>query len=44
MWEEAPSGRRRTIKGRESFHHHFNDQFYSPHSAIFPFIDVIECA
>jgi hypothetical protein len=29
MWAEAPSGRRRTTKGRESFHHHFNDQFYT---------------
>ena len=44
MWAEAPSGKRRTTKERESFHHHFNDQFYSPHHALFPFIDVIKCA
>jgi hypothetical protein len=41
MWAEVPSDRCRTTNGCESFHHHFNDQFNSPHPAIFPFIDVI---
>jgi hypothetical protein len=36
MWASKPcSTAKRTINGRESFHSHFNDQFYSAHSWVY---------
>ena len=43
MWASKPcSTAKRTIHGRESFHSHFNDQFYSAHPCIYVFIDVLK--
>ena len=43
MWASKPySTANRTINGPESFHSHFNDQFYSAHSCIYVFIDVLK--
>ena len=41
LWSEEPSDRRRITNGCESFHCHFNEQFYTPHPSIFSFLDVI---
>ena len=41
LWSEEPSDRRRTTNGCESFHCHFNEQFYTPYPSIFSFLDVI---
>ena len=42
MWAGAPSDERRTNNGTESFHAHFNAQFYSAHPTIFTFVDVLK--
>ena len=34
LWSEELSDRRRTTNGYESFHCHFNEQFYTPHPSI----------
>ncbi|XP_060870098.1 uncharacterized protein LOC132944652 [Metopolophium dirhodum] len=34
MWAEAPSSMPKTTNGPESFHRHFNEQFYSAHPSI----------
>ena len=41
LWSEEPLDRRHTTNGCESFHCHFNEQFYTPHPSIFSFLDVI---
>ena len=45
MWASKPcSTAKRTNNGPESFHSHFNDQFYSAHLCIYMyvFIDVLK--
>ena len=43
MWASKPcSTAKRTNNGPESFHSHFNDQFYSAHPCIYVFIDVLK--
>ena len=42
MWARAPSHCKRTNNATESFHAHFNQQFYSAHPCIFVFVDVIK--
>jgi hypothetical protein len=40
MWSAQPSAEvKRTTNGAESFHAHFNEQFYSAHPCIFVFLD-----
>jgi hypothetical protein len=34
LWSEEPLDRRHTTNGCESFHCHFNEQFYTPHPSI----------
>ena len=34
LWAEAPSHAKRTNNGPESFHAHFNEQFYCNHPSI----------
>jgi hypothetical protein len=41
MWACEPSEDKRTNNGTESFHAHFNEQFYSAHPTIFIFTDVL---
>ena len=41
VWAEEPSEIKRTNNGAESFHVHFNEQFYIHHATIFIFIDVL---
>jgi hypothetical protein len=41
VWAEEPSETKRTNNGAESFHAHFNEQFYIHHPTIFIFIDVL---
>jgi hypothetical protein len=41
LWAESPSDARRTINEPESFHSHYNTQFYSSHASIFVFRDAI---
>ena len=41
LWADSPSSSRRTNNGPESFHSHFNGQFYSKHSNIYIFSEVI---
>ena len=41
VWAEEPSDAKRTNNGSESFHAHFNEQFYVHHPTIYIFIDVI---
>jgi len=42
MWSAVPCAElKRTTNGPESFHSHFNQQFYSAHPTIFAFVDVI---
>ena len=40
-WAEPPSDARRTTNGPESFHCHYNAQFYSSHPSIFVFLNTI---
>jgi hypothetical protein len=42
MWACEPSEDKWTNNGTESFHAHFNEQFYSAHPTIFIFIDVLQ--
>ena len=43
MWAEIPDeAAKRTNNGAESFHAHFNAQFYSKHLNIFIFVDVLK--
>ena len=42
MWAESPSHQKRTNNATESFHSHFNKQFYSSHPSIFVFLDIIQ--
>jgi hypothetical protein len=43
MWASKPcSTAKRTDNGPESFHSHFNDQFYCAHPCIYVFIDVLK--
>ena len=42
MWAGVPSDEKRTNNGTESFHAHFNGQFYSAHPTIFVFIDILK--
>jgi hypothetical protein len=42
LWSEVPSDCKRTNNAAESFHSHFNAQFYSAHPSIFVFMDVIQ--
>ena len=41
LWAEHPSDARLTTNGPESFHSHYNQQFYSPQPSIHVFLDVI---
>jgi hypothetical protein len=41
LWTEPPSEVRRTTNGAESFHSHFNAQFYFCLPSIFAYLDVI---
>ena len=41
MWAKKSSSTDRTTNRCESFHKHFNDEFYSKHPNIFNFVDVI---
>jgi len=41
MWACEPSEDKQTNNGTESFHAHFNEQFYSAHPTIFIFTDVL---
>ena len=42
LWASRPSVEaRRTTNGPESFHAHYNEQFYSPHPSISVFLDNI---
>jgi hypothetical protein len=41
LWAEAPSEMKRTNNGPESFHCHYNGQFYSNHPSIHVFLEVI---
>jgi hypothetical protein len=41
LWAEPPSDVRRTTNGAESFHSHFNAQFYFCLPSIFAYLDVI---
>jgi hypothetical protein len=41
LWLQVPSDSKRTNNGPESFHAHYNEQFYSSHPAIYIFIDNI---
>lgn len=41
VWSEPPSLAKRTTNGPESFHSHYNAQFYTSHPSIFVFLDVI---
>ena len=42
LWAEEPSQNKRTNNAAESFHAHFNEQFYNGHPMIFVFIDVLK--
>jgi hypothetical protein len=43
MWASKPcSTAKRTNNGPESFHSHFNDQFYSAHPCIYVLIGVLK--
>ena len=42
LWAEVPSNQKRTNNSTESFHAHFDEQFYSAHPAIFVFMDVLQ--
>ena len=41
MWAEIPSNNKRTNNAAESFHAHFNAQFYTAHPTIFVFLEVL---
>ena len=41
LWAEVLSDSRRTNNGPESFHSHFNEQFYYSHPSIYVFLDEI---
>ena len=42
LWAQLPSlDSKRTTNAAESFHAHYNEQFYAAHSTIFAFLDVI---
>ena len=41
LWSQVPSDSKRINNGPESFHAHYNEQFYSSHPAIYVFIDNI---
>ena len=42
MWATNPDDVKRTNNGPESFHSHYNEQFYTAHPSIYIFIDVIK--
>ncbi|XP_068238357.1 uncharacterized protein [Palaemon carinicauda] len=42
LWAEVPSNDKRTNNAAESFHAHFNAQFYKAHPTIFIFMDVVK--
>ena len=42
MLAGIPSEEKRTYNGAESFHAHFNEQFYTSHSTIFIYIDILK--
>ena len=42
LWAEGPSDYKRTNNGPESFHAHFNEQFYFGHPGIYTFLDVLQ--
>lgn len=39
LWSQIPSDSKKVNNGSESFHAHYNEQFYSSHLAIYVFID-----
>lgn len=41
LWAEIPSNQKCTNNSAESFHAHFNEQFYKAHPTIFVFMDVL---
>ena len=41
LWAEVPSDSKRTTNGPESFHAHFNGQFYCSHPSIHLFLDFV---
>jgi hypothetical protein len=42
LWSSLPSlNAKRTTNGAESFHAHYNEQFYAAHPTIFIFLDVL---
>lgn len=41
MWASAPSNNPKTTNGVESFHRHYNSQFYSPHPNMYLVIDTV---
>ena len=41
LWADIPDLSKRTNNGPESFHAHFNGQFYSKQPSIYLFLDVI---
>uniref|UniRef100_A0A0P4VQ93 MULE transposase domain-containing protein n=1 Tax=Scylla olivacea TaxID=85551 RepID=A0A0P4VQ93_SCYOL len=41
LWAEIPSNTKRKNNVAESFHAHFNEQFYASHPSIFVFMDVL---
>ncbi|XP_071173818.1 uncharacterized protein [Mytilus edulis] len=41
LWAEVPSSLKRTNNGPESFHAHYNEQFYHSHPSIYIFLDTI---
>ena len=42
MWAGLPGDMKRTNNGTESFHAHFNEQFYSAYPTIFIFLDTLK--
>ena len=42
IWADVPSDYKRTDNGPESFHAHFNEQFYKGHPVIYTFLDVLQ--
>ena len=41
LWAEKPSDMKRTNNGPESFHCHYNEQFYTSHPSIYQFLEVL---
>ncbi|KAE9523762.1 hypothetical protein AGLY_015822 [Aphis glycines] len=42
IWAEAPSTIPKTTNGPESFHRHYNEQFYSAHPSLWKVIEVLK--